>query len=380
MALLPSYKRTMENDYSLLREILLHMTIPEVYKTVLNGKSCDMKHALAIVRILNHPLQQMAVQQMGRSSTDRRWKLHSTALHPCSSATAICRDDAFWFRREWDSETLIAFCQLPVRRFFADAMKSNAFNMQEVLAFVGMPLAKAQSLDLIRAMLATIPVPLLCSELCSLHDRLESPPFLDQTSNIGMMHYLAAMIASRHLLFTVGMPEIMPQSTQKSDGESQPCQSCMESIIAQVQEKGLLHAGLSQAMRHHQVLQVARGGWSRFNLIVAQASTNRELQSVLDHQLAQCSNGPSSYCREMVTQVDLPRTKTDVLVLDKMTALLEEQGFDITKLACAYNVNLDKPSVLCVLEHVEKHGELTDFVQDIFMQNQELGISLAMVF
>lgn len=381
MATLPPYKKTMENEYPLLRDILLDLNIPGVYKKVLNDKtkSGGMKHALCILGMLNNSLQNIAVRQMGRNSCDRRWKLHySTVLHPWSSATAnekMSRDEE-WHTQQWDSETLSALCQLPIRRLFADGIRSNAFNTQEVLELIGSPLANAQTVDMVKAMLATIPVNVLCTELCSLHDRLENPPFLDRSRSIGMLHYIAAMIGSRHALFTAGGCEAVPESREGSD-ESEPCEACITAIVLRVQKSGFLHAGLSQAMRQHQIMDLARGGSSRFALLEACASKNRDMQSALDQQLARCS-----YCMKLVRARsfdEVQNTKTDVLVLEKMRNLVEAHDLGITKLACAYGVTSDN-GVMPILEHVERQGKLMDFVQDIYMENEELGISLAMTF
>ena len=399
MVSIPCYKKTMEHEYPLLRDILLGMAdIPVVYKKALSAKNNPgcMKQALSILRMLNNSLQNMVVQRMGRRSGDRRWKMQSTIGRPYmyTSATSgditkgpifMCRDEADWHRREWDFGTLVALCQLPVRRLVADATRSKAFKMEELLDFMGMrSLANVHTVDLVKALLATISVPVLCTELCSLHDRLDKPSFLDNASSVGMLHYLAAMIASRHTFFTADLPEMRPH--EGSDDDSEPCNSCLEAIIDRLQQKRLIHAGLPQAMSDHEDFAAARGGWSRYKLLDTYASTNREVRAALCNELAGCRQGPSSSCRKLVKTRDFPdmsRSQPDFSLLGKMRDLMEAQGIDITRIARAYSVASDRddvPDVMCVLEHVEKQGKLMNFVQDIYKQDEVLGIKLALVF
>ena len=70
---------------------------------------------------------------------------------------------------------------------------------REVQACVGMrTLSDAHNVDLVKALPGTGSIPVLCTELCSLHDRIHSLPFLDQAASVGLLHYAAAMIASQH--------------------------------------------------------------------------------------------------------------------------------------------------------------------------------------
>ena len=392
MAWFPCYKKTMEDEYHLLRGILLDMNIHEVYKKVLMDQSVGMKQALAILCILNPPLQKMAVQLMGRKSSDRRWKINTTTGTEKHQGTSHkYRDETDWYERGWDSETLAALCLLPVRRLIADCMRSETFKEQLCMRFKSeQPLSTANDVDLIRTLLSTTPVAVLCSEMCFLHERLTKPPFLDCSSTVAMLHYMAAMLASRYIFFRAGMPEMRPQSDDGYTCEVEPCYSCMEAIINSMHAKGLFHAGLSHAIRNHDCFTISRGGWSRYDLLKAYATIDTQVKSLMNQELAQCSNGPSSYCTKMTMEneltdenSDLQRTRADVFVLEKMRELLKVQEFDIAEIASTYNItdtDTCMPDVMCILEHVDRHGKLMDLVQDIYVQNHELGLSLAMIY
>lgn len=399
MASLPCYKKTMENEYPLLRDILLEVTIPEVYKTVIadKDKCIGMRHALAILGMLNRSLQITVMQKMGRKSADRRWKMQGTIQHNLISDTCsdkerlVSFDESDWHRRKWDSGTLLALCHIPIRRLVADATRSKSLNLQDLFKLMRVTtFDNVHNVDIIRVLLATISVPLLCSELCSLHDKLENPSFLDSASSVGMLHYLAAMIASRHVFFTGGMPEVRPQSTHTYDNDSDVCDSCLEAIISRVQERQLIHPGLSQAMRKHKYFTVARGGWSRYKLIDAYASKNTTVLFVLNDELARCENGPSSLCMKLLNTRNcahgfhhLLMSNPRVSLIGKMRDLIDAHAFDIRRLACAHREVSDRyvpADIICLLEHLEKEGKLLDFVQNIYQLDEDFGITMALLY
>lgn len=164
MALLPCYKKSMENEYHLLRTILLETGVPDVYRKVLTSSENrgGMRHALAILNMLHPSLQKSAVQQMGLKSGDRRWKVQSAVMLPCNaggsaitSGAAKCpptrRCESDWQERQWDTDTPNALCHLPVRRLVSDATQSEAFNLGKLTACVGTrTLSDVHSVDLVR--------------------------------------------------------------------------------------------------------------------------------------------------------------------------------------------------------------------------------------
>ena len=79
----------------------------------------------------------------------------------------------------------------------------------------------------------------------------------------------------------------------------------------------------------------------------------------------------------------IPRIRADVFVLEKMRYLLKVQEFDIAEIASTYNITYTDtcmPDVTCSLEHVDRPGKLMDLVQDIYVQNHDIGLSLAMIY
>jgi hypothetical protein len=384
----------MESDFPLLRSILLNLHIPAVYRQVLCDKDngVGMVHALTILGMLSPSPKKNALQQMGHRSGDRRWKNQTVVRQP--HVSAICgeqkslftgRSQADWQRRQWDIPTLVVLCKLPVRRLVTDCIESGAFDIIRMFNFVGInTLAGVSNVDLVRALLATVPIPVLCSEICSLHDRMANPPFLNNTSSVGLLHYFSAMIASRYAFFIAGMPE-MRSKTRDADNEHGPCDPCLESLTKRVQEEHLIHAGLVHAMREHGIFTTARGSWSKFDLLVACASTNRALRSVLDEELGRCKRHTSS-CTKLLKARGPPGAiaslpQSTVYLLERMRYLIEAHEIDITKLIKPFNVvsSREFPTVMCVLEHVEKQGMLMDFVQDIYTEDEQLGTKLALV-
>lgn len=245
--------------------------------------------------------------------------------------------------------------------------------------FVGInSLADVSNVDLVRALLATVPVPVLCSEMCSLHNRMDNPPFLDKASSVGLLHYLAAMIASRYAFFTAGIPEMRPKP---GDHEQGPCDLCFEAITKRMQEGHIIHPGLFQAMRQHDIFTTARGGWSIFNLLVACTSSNKEVWSVLEEELGRCQRH-LSVCRELVKpRGPVEGSQSMGSMLGRMKDLIEAHKIDIASLIEPYNLDLrDKiPDIMCVLKDMEEKGMLMDFVQDIYMRDKQLGTKLAMM-
>lgn len=198
------------NKCHLLKEILLKMPIPEVFKRVLSSrpKLCDMKHVIVIVDMLDNSLQKRLIKEICSENEQEELKTRSTTALSSTydmvgsvhkSTFFMSKNEADWQRREWDVTTLLTFCQLPIRRLITDATRSGVFDIQDITTFLGeQSLANVQTVDLVEALLATVPIEVLCSELCRLHERLDNPPVLDSIASVGMLHYVSAMIASRH--------------------------------------------------------------------------------------------------------------------------------------------------------------------------------------
>ena len=383
MSLLPCYKKSMESEYHLLRDILLQTGVPEVYRNVLTAKENrgGMKHALTILNILAPSLQNRAVQQMGRKSADRRWKVHSTLRQPCNSGSTdtsvaakglpMRRRESDWQDRAWDTDTLNTLCHLPIRRLVSDATKSKSFNLEGLIEFVGRrPVADVTNVELVEALLRTVPVPVLCSELCSLHERIPNPPFLDPAASVGLLHYVTAMLASRHAFFIAGMHETRLGSGQ-ANCEKKPCLSCIEAIITCLQDKKLLHSGLVHALSERKELVAARGGWSRYDLLLAYSSVNSHVQYVMDEQVARCGEMLNS---TMSIHSERPTRRLDVSLLERMRTLINHHNIGGVPPTRAV------PDVMSVLLNAEKKGMLMDFVQDIYMQDEDLGTELALIF
>ena len=176
-----------------------------------------------------------------------------------------------------------------------------------------------------------------------------------QAATVGLLHYAAAMIASRHAFFIAGMPEMRPGSGE-NDCERRPCLSCIESIISCLLHKKLIHVGLVRALCGQNEMDAARGGWSRCSLLLAYSSVNRSVQYVVDHHVSIC-NGEHSTCSGQ----RLPTMS----LLGRMRGLLPAR---------------DVPELISVLQDVEHGGLLLDFVQDIYMQDEQLGTELALLY
>lgn len=382
MGSLPCYKKTMENDYPLLRSILLDMDIPVVYRNVLlaQDNNAGMMHALATLGMLSPSRKKKALQHMGNRSGDRRWKKVSQRTHLSASwGGETRRSKADWEQRSWDTSTLITLCKLPIRRLVTDGTDSGDFNVIHMFNFVGMnTLADVSNVDLVRTMLATVPVPVLCSEMCSLHNRMENPPFLDKESSVGLLHYAAAMIATRYAFFTAGVPEIWRNT---EDAVQDPCNLCIGAIIKRVQDEHFIHPGLFQAMRQHDIFSTARGGWSIFSLLLACASSNKAMWSVLQTELRKCQSH-SSFCRKLLeVREPADARQSMVSLLEKMRDLIEVHTIDIGSMLEPYNLDLrgEIPDVLSVLRDIEQKGMLMDFVQDIYMKDEQLGTNMALL-
>ena len=388
MDFVPCYKKSMESEYPILRSILLDVDIPDVYRQILlkPDTTVGMMHALTILSMLSPSRKNNAFQQMAHRSSDRRWKNQfGQQSHPSTKWEGprfTAGTDADWQRRQWDIPTLLALCTLPVRRLVTDGTESGAFNMVRLCNFVGMKsLSGLANVDIVRALLATVPVSVLCSEMCSLHDRMSNPPFLDSTlHSVGLLHYFAAMIASRHAFFAAGMPDMRPHPR---DGDEQgPCNRCLEAIMKRVQGEQLIHVGLLHALMVHDIFTTARGGWSVFDLLKCCASTNITMRSALDEELWRCG-----LCRGLVLArgrdeafAGLPLTTYSLV--QKMIHLIEGHGVDISKLIEPYNVvvfDRDEPDVMGAIQTLQKRGMLMDFVQDVYMQDNQLGTKLALL-
>lgn len=62
--------------------------------------------------------------------------------------------------------------------------------------------------------------------------------------------------------------------------------------------------------------------------------------------------------------------------------MIEAHGIDIIRLICPCSVVLSREApvnVMCVLEHMGERGKLMDLVQDIYMEDEQLGTKLAWV-
>jgi hypothetical protein len=62
--------------------------------------------------------------------------------------------------------------------------------------------------------------------------------------------------------------------------------------------------------------------------------------------------------------------------------MIEAHGIDIIRLICPCSVVLSREApvkVMCVVEHMGERGKLMDLVQDIYMEDEQLGTKLAWV-
>lgn len=134
-------------------------------------------------------------------------------------------------------------------------------------------------------------------------------------------------------------------------------------------------------MRNNTVFDVARGGWSRYKLLKTYALRDKMVGALLDRVVM-------GHCEIKEVQLKYPNVSNniskkscDISLLEKMANLITANGFNIERLACAYNVATGgrMPGRLFhVLEQVKKQGRLMAFVQDIYQENRELGIKLAL--
>lgn len=234
-----------------------------------------MKQALAI-----H--QKSAVQKIG--------------LHSGNTSGATNSPYSKWQEREWDTDTLIALCHLPIRRLVAEATKSGAFNLENIIDFLGgRALSDVTTVDLVTALLRTISIPILCSEMCSLHDRIKSPQFLDQAASVGLLQYASAMLASRYALFMGGIPE-MHLGLGETNCEPTPCSYCIDAIICCLRDKKVIHVGMVHALSGQKEMDSARGGWSRYQLLLAHSSVNTHVQRVMEAHVANCYHQEIPLC------------------------------------------------------------------------------------
>lgn len=379
------------------------MRIPAVYKEVLHAEdqAGGIDHTFAVLNVLSPSFKKTFLQTFIRASHNGGyvwWKKlctfllpYFTAMHEGGNSISGGMVETDWQGKQWDTPTLCALCKLPVHLLVKIGTESGAFSMTRLLDFVGVNKpSEARKVDLVRALLATVPVPVLCSALCSIHNSMSDPPFLSKTSygeSVGLLHYSAAMIASRYIFFAVGMPEMRPQQPGGSNGyEQDPCDVCLDTIMKRVENEDLLHDGLLQAMKADDIFTVARGGWSRFDLFAACTSTNRAMQAAFYEELGRCPRRGCP-CRELVNERGPIETvanlhQNTVSMLGRMTELIKARDIDIARIIDPYNVDFkrDVPSVMHVLEHMKNHGMLMDFVQDIYVKDKQLGYQLACVF
>jgi len=395
MLSLPCYKK---EHGDLLRSILLDLPIPPVYRQVLATEANrGMEHAITILNIMPPSLKKQALQQMGHKSRERCWKIFNVQVHYIAAVYRqlgcglVCRSLEDWQKKQWDIATLSAFCHVSAHDLITSIDESGRLGDMRLSDFVNRDIYR--NVHMVQLLLTKVPIPVLCTVMCHLHDRTSTARYLDETSSVGLLQYLAAMAASRFAFFMAGMPENGVKHSGNNECVQEPCDPCFRAIMTQMKERNLLHAGLLQAMRTHYIFNTARGGSSRFNLLVACALTDDAVKHVLEEELGRCP-GLLCSCRELVQPVEPTGTfgdqvwnsasflcKMREVVLDKMRILIVAQGTKIESLLDPYNVGLCSATtnIDSILKHIDRQGKLMTLVQNIYETDEQLGRKLASI-